>query len=63
MTTPSAAPNFSSNYDPEKGLQDLAPLLRANGGRWALIESGKGVERSFRFKTFKKTWVSDMPFL
>ena len=57
-TTPAQTPVFSSNYDPEQGARDLAPLLAGGGGRWALIESGKGVERRFRFKTFKKTWVS-----
>jgi len=54
-TTPQ--PTFSSNYDPAQGNQDLAPLLKSNGGKWTLIESGKGVERGFKFKTFKKTWV------
>jgi len=51
------SPTFSSNYDPEQGMKDLNPLLKSNGGKWGLIESGKGVERSFKFKTFKKTWV------
>jgi hypothetical protein len=50
-------PTFSSNYSPEQGIKDLSPLLKSNGGKWSLIESGKGVERSFKFKTFKKTWV------
>ncbi|PMD46508.1 putative pterin-4-alpha-carbinolamine dehydratase [Hyaloscypha variabilis F] len=49
-------PTFSSNYPPEQGVQDLSPLLKSNGGKWVLIQSGKGVERSFKFKTFKKTW-------
>jgi 4a-hydroxytetrahydrobiopterin dehydratase len=52
-----STPTFSSNYDPAKGIKDLEPLLKGNGGTWVLIESGKGVERSFKFKTFKKTWV------
>jgi hypothetical protein len=51
------SPTFSSNYSPEQGTKDLSPLLKANGGKWVLTESGKGVERSFKFKTFKKTWV------
>ncbi|KAH8601964.1 putative pterin-4-alpha-carbinolamine dehydratase [Bisporella sp. PMI_857] len=55
-TLPTAEPVFSSNYDPAQAGKDLLPLLLANGGKWALIESGKGVERSFKFKTFKKTW-------
>lgn len=54
----SGPPNFSSNYNPEQGTRDLAPLLKENGGKWELIETGKGLERGFKFKTFKKTWVS-----
>lgn len=50
-------PTFSSNYDPEQGAKDLAPLLKNNGGKWVLIESGKGIERGFKFKGFKKCWV------
>jgi 4a-hydroxytetrahydrobiopterin dehydratase len=61
-------PTFSTNYSPEQGSKDLAPLLKSNGGKWTLIESGKGVERTFKFKTFKKTWVrfvlfSSCPYL
>jgi hypothetical protein len=55
-------PTFSSNYTPEQGTKDLFPLLKSNGGKWLLIESGKGVERSFKFKTFKKTWVCPLSF-
>jgi hypothetical protein len=55
------SPTFSSNYDPEQGAKDLDSLLKSNGGKWTLIESGKGVERSFKFKTFKKTWVRHFP--
>ncbi|KAH7386220.1 pterin 4 alpha carbinolamine dehydratase [Cadophora sp. MPI-SDFR-AT-0126] len=56
--TPSSVPQptFSSNYSPVKGSEEVAPLLKSNGGKWTLIESGKGVERGFKFKTFKKTW-------
>jgi hypothetical protein len=50
-------PVFSSNYPSEEGTLDLAPLLKANGGKWELIESGKGIERGFKFKGFKKCWV------
>jgi hypothetical protein len=53
----STTPAFSSHYDPEKAVKDIAPLLKENGGKWVLTQSGKGVERSFKFKTFKKTWV------
>ncbi|KAK0111385.1 hypothetical protein ONS95_001746 [Cadophora gregata] len=59
MTTSTSAapqPTFSSNYPPTQGTADLEPLLKINGGKWTLIESGKGIERCFKFKTFKKTW-------
>jgi len=57
MSTQShAQPTFSSNYSPEQSSKDLQPLLKTSGGKWTLIESGKGVERTFKFKTFKKTW-------
>lgn len=51
-----STPSFSSNYNPDQGSKDIQPLLRSNGGKWTLIESGKGLERNFKFKTFKKTW-------
>ena|SRR6266536_6317053 len=51
-------PQFSSNYSPEQGIKDVSALLRGSGGKWELTGSGKGVERGFKFKTFKKTWVS-----
>jgi hypothetical protein len=57
MATTTTTPAFSSNYDAEQGEKDLTPLLKIDGGKWTLISSGKGVERSFKFKTFKKTWV------
>jgi len=56
-TAPSApTPVFSSTYSPTQGTADVQPLLRSSGGKWRLIDSGKGLERSFKFKTFKKTW-------
>ena len=59
LSSPSEKPVFSSNTDQEQATEDLKSLLRSEGGvgRWNLIDSGKGVERSFKFKTFKKTWV------
>lgn len=57
-TSTQPQPVFSSTYDPAQAAAELAPLLRGSGGRWTVIESGKGVERGFRFRTFKKTWVS-----
>ncbi|CAG8984098.1 hypothetical protein HYALB_00010598 [Hymenoscyphus albidus] len=51
-------PHFSSSYTEEQGIQDLLPLLKTSGqgGRWSVIESGKGIERKFKFKGFKKCW-------
>lgn len=57
MSATTPQPVFSSSYDPTQATKDLSPLLRGTGGKWGLIDSGKGVERSFKFKTFKKTWV------
>ncbi|OWP00141.1 hypothetical protein B2J93_8712 [Marssonina coronariae] len=53
----SPTPAFSSSYERSQATEDVAPLLQAHGGRWTLLASGKGVQRRFKFKTFKKTWV------
>lgn len=29
-----------------------------DSGRWKLCNNGKGLERQFKFRTFKATWVS-----
>lgn len=39
------------------GVVEEATALIDNG-RWSLCNDGKGLERSFKFKTFKTTWVS-----
>ena len=38
---------------------DLAQQATAliDNGRWRLCNGGKGLERQFKFKTFKATWV------
>ncbi|PQE22910.1 pterin-4-alpha-carbinolamine dehydratase family protein [Rutstroemia sp. NJR-2017a BBW] len=51
-----AQPQFSSNTENSRAQELLRPLLRGNGGRWSLIDSGMGLERKFKFKTFKRTW-------
>ncbi|XMA14945.1 hypothetical protein WAI453_007736 [Rhynchosporium graminicola] len=56
-TSNSPTPVFSSTYPADKANEELSPLLKSSGGKWTLIESGKGVERGFKFKTFKKTWI------
>lgn len=58
MSTTAPTPTLSEGYDPEQASRDLGSLLKINGGRWTLTDDGKGIERTFKFKTFKKTWVS-----
>lgn len=65
---------FSSNTDPTESTPRLLALLGnpnstttgdgagdAAGTKWALTPDKKGLQREFRFKTFKTTWVS-LPF-
>ncbi|KAI1461951.1 transcriptional coactivator/pterin dehydratase [Annulohypoxylon moriforme] len=52
------APQFSAGVDEPALMRTLEPLLASasRGGRWGLIPGGEGIERSFKFKTFAKTW-------
>lgn len=50
-------PRFSTGTDEAKAAQDVKPLLSTEGGRWTLAAEGQALERSFKFKTFAKTWV------
>ncbi|KAI0894886.1 transcriptional coactivator/pterin dehydratase [Annulohypoxylon nitens] len=52
------APQFSAGVDEPALMRALEPLLASasHGGRWGLIPGGEGIERSFKFKTFAKTW-------
>ena len=50
-------PRFSTGTDEAKAAQDVKPLLSTEGGRWTLAADGQALERSFKFKTFGKTWV------
>ncbi|KAK7747757.1 hypothetical protein SLS62_008901 [Diatrype stigma] len=66
--TTSAAANarFSAGSDEKALSQTLETLLKSaeghggsgggGGGRWTLTTGGEGLERSFKFKTFAKTW-------
>ncbi|KAK1988032.1 pterin 4 alpha carbinolamine dehydratase-domain-containing protein [Colletotrichum cereale] len=59
MSTTPAAPaqakaRFSQGSDEASLSATLETLLGA--GRWALVNGGEAVERSFRFKNFAKTW-------
>ncbi|KAL8338748.1 hypothetical protein RB601_006217 [Gaeumannomyces tritici] len=60
-------PTYSPGSDAAQLDAALAPLLAPSsssssspppgpGGRWTLTVDGGGLERSFRFKTFAKTW-------
>ncbi|KAI1660083.1 hypothetical protein F4813DRAFT_350900 [Daldinia decipiens] len=52
------APQFSAGVDEPALTRTLETLLASAGygGRWVLVASGEGLERSFKFKTFAKTW-------
>ncbi|EFY87560.1 hypothetical protein J3458_002138 [Metarhizium acridum] len=49
-------PRFSPGTDETSAASALAPLLTSSGGQWTLSSEGKALERSFKFKTFAKTW-------
>jgi pterin-4a-carbinolamine dehydratase len=48
---------YSAGEDAEQLGGQLESLLTHAGGRWALSKDKRGLERDFRFKTFKITWV------
>jgi hypothetical protein len=56
-------PNFSTGSDINSLRDAVKPLLSTNGGRWTLANEGEALERSFKFKTFTKTWVSSLAFI
>lgn len=51
--------HISDGQDMEQLRRNLEPLLHSRGGQWCLTADGKGMQRSFKFETFKRTWVSD----
>ena len=57
MASSVASPHFSAGSDSDTAGKTLALLLTSGGGRWMLTENGEGLERTFKFKTFAKTWV------
>ena len=67
LRTMTTTPRFAPGVDSDVLGPKLHPLLTSSGGRWDLTSSGEGIERSFKFKTFAKTWVgfsrlpSDLP--
>lgn len=51
-------PSFSAGTDKNTATEALRPLITPDaGGRWTLTADGYGIERSFKFATFNKTWV------
>lgn len=48
-------PKFSDGSDEAVLTKELDDLISR---RWSLTDDGQGIERSFKFKTFAKTWVS-----
>lgn len=72
VTSAAATARFSTGSDEKALSQRLETLLESvegnggngggsgGGGRWALTTGGEGLERSFKFKTFAKTWVSGL---
>lgn len=50
-------PRFSPGTDEAAATANLGTLLASSGGRWTLTNEGEALERSFKFKTFAKTWV------
>lgn len=47
---------LSPNSDPETMVSQTTILV--DDGKWKVCNGGKGLERPFKFKTFKATWVS-----
>lgn len=57
--TAAMEPRFSRGTDEAATAAALKPLLESPGGLWTLASEGQALERSFKFKTFAKTWVSE----
>lgn len=52
----SATPTFSEGSD-DSSLSASLSKLTAPHGEWTLTSDGRGLERSFKFKTFKAAWA------
>lgn len=50
-------PNFSPGSDAVALGPAVTKLVSRPQSAWRLTATGEGVERSFKFKTFAKTWV------
>lgn len=53
-------PRFAKGADADSLNGTVTSLIKSpsSSGRWALTKDGEALERSFKFKTFGKTWVS-----
>ncbi|KJZ79294.1 hypothetical protein HIM_01445 [Hirsutella minnesotensis 3608] len=49
-------PRFSPGTDADAVSPAVAALVSGPGGRWTLAADGQALERTFKFKTFAKTW-------
>lgn len=49
---------FAEGSDEASLLKEVESL---SSNRWAVTEDGQGIQRSFKFKTFAKTWVRQHP--
>lgn len=55
-TTTPQQPIFSKGTNEAAATSALGSLLSSSGGRWSLVKEGEALERTFKFKTFAKTW-------
>lgn len=58
QTGPAMRFQFSAGEDEEQLSRSATALTTTGGGRWKPTDDNRGLERTFRFKTFKATWVS-----
>ncbi|KAH0372152.1 transcriptional coactivator/pterin dehydratase, partial [Aureobasidium melanogenum] len=47
---------YSAGEDEEQLGRTAIALTTEGGGRWKVTDDKRGLERTFRFKTFKATW-------
>lgn len=50
---------YSAGEDEEQLGRNAVALTTEGGGRWKVTDDNRGLERTFRFKTFKATWVCE----
>lgn len=65
LATMALQPRFSKGTDDAAASSAVEALLVSSGegagGRWTLTKEGEALERTFKFKTFAKTWVPLSP--